>query len=119
MRFFQSAEYRCKCGRATCPAPKEFTPEFEKLLVELRLTIGRPIVINSGLRCPEHTAAVGGVQGSEHESGDGADLQAETAQSRYEILVHALRLFSRVGVGKTFVHVGASKSHARNVVWLY
>ncbi len=119
MRFFTPAEYRCRCGRPECPAPKEFSAEFERKLVELRLAIRRPLVINSGIRCPEHTAKVGGVLGSEHESGAGADLRADTAQARYEIVKSALPIFNRVGIGKTFVHVGASETHPQNVIWLY
>ena len=130
MRYFRPSEYRCPCRRADCPAPREFSLEMAALLDDLRAAVGRPLYVNSGIRCPEHTKAVKGVTGSEHESGDGVDLRAETSQARFEVLAEAFRCqcckcpkpqprFRRVGVGKTFVHVGTSRAHPQNVTWLY
>ena len=45
-----------------------------KLLQPLRDAIGKPISINSGYRCPELNAAVGGVPTSQHQKGEAADL---------------------------------------------
>jgi uncharacterized protein YcbK (DUF882 family) len=45
-----------------------------KLLQPLRDAIGKPISINSGYRCPELNAAMGGVPTSQHQKGEAADL---------------------------------------------
>ncbi len=47
----------------------------EQVLEPLRAFAGCPIVINSGYRCPALNAAVGGVPGSQHQSGQAADIR--------------------------------------------
>ena len=119
MRWFQPREYQCRCGREECPAPKELSPRMQEQLDRLRSDLGYPLTINSGIRCDVQTSRVGGVQGSEHGTGEGVDILAETSQARYALLVKALLLFPRIGVGRTFVHVGTSDTHPQQVAWLY
>ena len=47
------------------------------MLQPLRNAIGKPISINSGYRCQELNAAVGGVPTSQHQKGEAADLSIE------------------------------------------
>ena len=51
---FNEDELRCKCG---CGQMK-FTDIAVQKLEELRITLGAPIQINSGYRCPEHNNKV-------------------------------------------------------------
>ena len=46
----------------------------EEVLEPVRERLGRPIIVNSGYRCPIHNAAVGGVANSQHLRGEAADL---------------------------------------------
>ncbi|MDE5945355.1 MAG: peptidase M15 [Rikenella sp.] len=46
----------------------------EQLLDPLREAWGGPIAVNSGYRCPELNAAVGGVATSQHLKGEAADI---------------------------------------------
>lgn len=48
----------------------------EKILNPLREIYGRPIVVNSGYRCPELNRVVGGVKNSAHIYGRAADIRS-------------------------------------------
>ena len=118
--YFTDAEFACKCGRAGCSALKAPHPALPLKLDVLRQLYGAPITVSSGIRCPEHNAAVGGVPGSEHETGEGADLACPNSSSRWRMVQAALKAgFRRIGIGKTFIHVGVSRSHAQDVIWHY
>lgn len=120
MNYFKPSEFACKCGSPTCRA-KSSTVKAELLdrLNTLRARVGRPLIVTSGLRCPEYNAQVGGVGDSEHTTGEAADIAAPSSRERYELLLVGLGLFNRVGVGKTFIHFGISTTLAPDVVWLY
>lgn len=49
----------------------------DNVLQPLRDAWGRPLTVNSGYRCPELNAAVGGVPTSQHAKGEAADIAAE------------------------------------------
>jgi hypothetical protein len=49
-----------------------------KVLQPLRDKVGRPLKINSGYRCPELNAKVGGVGTSQHCKGEAADIWCAT-----------------------------------------
>lgn len=68
---FDSSEFTCKCGCG------EFwiVDKLIRLLEAMRAKCGCPLIINSGYRCPEHNAAVGGVPNSQHVLGTAADVQ--------------------------------------------
>ena len=48
----------------------------DNVLDPLREKYGKPIVVNSGFRCPKHNLAVGGVTNSQHVKGEAADISA-------------------------------------------
>ena len=112
--------YKCPCGRAECDAP----PPSSTLLYTLdvmRDDLGEAITVTSGPRCAVHNAAEGGVKDSEHLTGQGADLQCLTSAQRWKMLESAKRAgFRRIGIGRTFLHVGVETTgHATEVVWTY
>lgn len=74
---FARDEFACDCGGATCDGfPAEMCLELLLKLEALRNALNVPVIITSGLRCPERNAAVGGVPGSQHLFGQAADLYA-------------------------------------------
>jgi uncharacterized protein YcbK (DUF882 family) len=89
------------------------------LLQNVRNIIGKPIHINSGLRCPENNRRVGGASDSAHLSGYAADIAVNSSHYRYEFLAVAMDLFERVGIAKTFIHVDVDPDKAKEVVWMY
>ena len=75
IRYFTMAEFKCKCGGRYCDGyPAEIDMSMVKIADEIRARIGKPISINSGLRCKTHNANVGGVSNSQHLYGNAADL---------------------------------------------
>ena len=82
IRYFTRSEFRCPCGR--CGGfPVEPDETLVRVVDEIRAKLGKPIGIvdsgGSGVRCPEHNAAVGGVSTSYHLKGMAADLHCAAA----------------------------------------
>lgn len=88
-------------------------------LEELRQAIGsKPIIINSGYRCPTHNRNVGGAKNSQHLYGKAADVRVAGMSPR-QLEKYADRVFSNGGVGMggaTIVHVDTRNGKAR---WRY
>lgn len=72
--YFKESEFKCKCGKCTMPTncPPD---ELIDILVSIREHYGKPVHINSGYRCPEHNAKVGGAPASRHRYGDAVDFR--------------------------------------------
>ena len=83
-------EYRCKCCGALPPALRGgeiptcyewFFEDFE----DIRLELGKPIVISSGYRCPKHNHAIGGELLSAHLWGLALDLDRNSVAEVEEL----------------------------------
>ena len=48
----------------------------------IRDELGVPVMVNSGYRCSEHNARVGGVKGSYHTKGLAADLSSNVGADK-------------------------------------
>ena len=94
---------------------------FVQKLDSLREKFGKPILVMSGMRTPEHNAEVGGVNESAHIGGWASDITCMFSRDRYELLrlIFTEGLFRRVGVGKSFIHVDCDPTKPQDVVWLY
>ena len=68
------------------------------VLQPLRTAVGIPMPINSGYRCPELNAAVGGVPTSQHMKGEAADIATSApvllARKAVELGANPSRAFS-------------------------
>jgi hypothetical protein len=75
-----------------------------EVLQPLRDAWGKPLHVNSGYRCPQLNAAVGGVPTSQHTVGEAADIKAENpimlAQLAYDLALP----FDQMIIYPTFVH---------------
>ena len=74
IKYFKKQEFSCKCGKYCNGYPVDIDMNMVKIADEIRSRIGKPIHINSGLRCKTHNANVGGVSNSQHLLGKAADL---------------------------------------------
>ena len=74
IKYFKKQEFSCKCGKYCDGYPSEIDMDMVKIADKIRAKIGKPITINSGLRCKTHNANVGGVSNSQHLLGKAADL---------------------------------------------
>ena len=115
--FFDTKEFESKDGR---PSPFDDTVVKRELIVMLnaiRSRYGKPIVVNSGYRSPEHNATVGGVKNSYHTLGLAADIRplSENRSDLTELQAICDEMNPRGGVGfyDTFVHVDVRGEHAR------
>ena len=75
IEYFTRDEFKCKCGGKYCNGyPAEPDERMVRIADAIRKRIGKPITVNSGLRCKTHNANVGGVSNSQHLHGTAADL---------------------------------------------
>jgi len=85
-----------------------------EMLERIRATLGHPIVITSGYRCPKLNAAVGGVTSSDHTTGQAADILCPGHGTPADVAALLAPLVSVLGIGqlilegikgKSWVHV--------------
>ena len=97
-------------------------PDLMAVLTQLEHRMGFPLRIDSGYRDPEHNKDVGGVEGSEHtdDPARGADVFCQRSVTRYRMLRELFAMgVRRIGIGKTFLHVGISPDKPGDVAWHY
>ena len=112
---FKLSEFICPCCGA-CEMDKEFLWKLQRC----RSIAGIPFKITSGFRCKKHNKEVGGVEESEHLIGRAADIYVKNNHTRFLILNAAIYCtFHRIGIGSNMIHLGNSREHPKEVVWLY
>ncbi len=128
MQFFTNEEFACKCGK--CGLGMESMDErLLHILDAVRGQLGKPIRINSAVRCYAHNTAVGGSTGSEHvphntDTGKttGVDIHIPDSAFLFALvkLLYAHNI-PRMGLNqqKNFIHIGLSKKHAQEVFFKY
>ena len=93
---------------------------FLEKLDNARELAGVPFKITSGYRTEKHNRAVGGELKSSHLSGVAVDIAASNDVVRFKLLSALLKIgFSRLGIGKDFVHVDDDKNKSGGVIWTY
>lgn len=110
---FRESEMACPCCGVW-----QAHPLLVWCLEELRARIGRPLIVNSGYRCPAHNATVGGHGESLHMSGRAADVRA-AGMTGDELLAAAqgIPYIVGFGVGRRYLHVDIGPGARR--VWRY
>ncbi len=94
------------------------------MLQQLEARTGYPIFswINSGARSPSHNRKVGGVKSSSHliPTCKAVDIKAYSKAIRHSLVYAARDIgFTRIGVGKTFVHLDVDERKSQYVAWGY
>ena len=74
IKYFKKQEFACKCGKYCNGYPVDIDMNMVKIADKIRHIIGKPVPVNSGIRCKTHNANVGGVSNSKHLLGKAADL---------------------------------------------
>ena len=117
--FFDREEFRCQCKGKYCNGfPKEPDEELVRVCNEIRRRLGVPVSIvdagGSGVRCPQHNAAVGGVANSNHLYGLAADLQSgKSPQEMYRVAEEVLGNTGELGLYDWGIHVGVKCTYSR------
>ena len=112
---FTHDEFSCSCN---CGFDDISLLLVEKLQ-ELRDEVGKPIRVTSGCRCASHNRAIGGGLVSSHQSGLAADIDCSSSPERMNIIPAACRMFRRVGIAETFIHLDIDLSKDQDVIWTY
>ena len=104
IEYFTRAEFRCQCGGKYCNGfPAEPAEETVRMADEIRRRAGVPLNVNSGLRCQQHNAAVGGVANSLHRTGQAVDLGGAIPTDRLYAIAEAAQaemIPGRGGLGR-------------------
>jgi uncharacterized protein YcbK (DUF882 family) len=114
---FSRHEFACKdnCGF------DNINPRVVFMAQVIRDALGEPIRINSACRCEKHNAAVGGVKGSYHTTGQAADLSSAVGSTRLFQVIKQLFADGKLNdlqyckryIRSNFVHIDCGKK--RNV----
>lgn len=120
-RNFLRSEFECPCK--LCEEVDHNTFVIDSLLVEklqeVRDELKRPVIINSGFRCPTHNRNVGGKITSSHLLGRAADVAILGSPYRFEILRILLTKFNRIGIGSEFIHIDVDQDKHQKLIWVY
>ena len=76
----------------------------DKVLQPLRTAWGKPLVINSGYRCPELNREVGGVPTSQHIKGEAADVACDDPYALARLVRDLALPYDQMILYSTFVH---------------
>ncbi len=128
MKHFSDHEFACKCGQCGLGI-ESMDPRLLAILEATREALGKPMRINSAVRCAKHNAAEGGSKGSEHvpqntDTGKTTGVDIHIPDSAFlfalvgQLYKHAV---PRIGLNqsKNFVHVGLSQDHPQHVFFKY
>lgn len=117
--FFDREEFRCQCKGKYCNGfPVEPEEELVRVCNEIRRRLGVPVSIvdsgGSGVRCPRHNAAVGGVGNSNHIYGRAADLHSSKQPvEMYRVAEEVLGDTGELGLYDWGIHVGVNCTYSR------
>ena len=105
---FTVAEFACK-GSGCCSTVK-IDSELVEYLQAIRDHFKKPVIINSGYRCPTHNKRIGGTTNSKHTQGTAADIAingvapAEVAKYAETLGIKGIGLYETAKDGY-FVHI--------------
>ena len=117
IEFFSKKEFRCKCGGKYCNGyPAEIDLTMVRWADEIRRRVGKPLGVNSGLRCPTHNRNEGGVDGSQHTLGTAVDLgkpSGVTVAKMAEIAEDVIGDTGGIGIYSWGIHIDSRKTKSR------
>ena len=113
--FFDRNEFICLCGGKYCNGfPEELDPELLWVCNEIRRRLGVPVYVNSGVRCVQHNAAVGGATNSNHLYGKAADLRSsKSPQEMYRVADEVLGNTGELGLYSWGIHIAVNCKYSR------
>lgn len=106
-RSFSYSEFKCLCKRQSCKLKSGYQIDLQLVikLQEIRDAYGRPMKINSALRCKYWNSKVGGKPLSYHLKGLAADIGVVDRRGKILIVKLALELGLSCGVYSWGIHL--------------
>ena len=114
---FTKAEFDCKAT-----GENNMQHEFMEKLQAIRKDFNRSMTVTSGFRSVKHPIEAKKTHSNgEHTQGFSADIMCITGNDRFQLIQLALKHgITRIGVAKTFLHLGiGGKGLPNNVIWEY
>lgn len=116
-RYFLESEFRACSPSCSMQSMQQHT--MNKLDAARELA-GVPFVLNSAYRSPAWDRARGRSGRGAHTTGCAVDIRCNTSANRMKIVRACLDAgFTRIGIGKTYVHVDDDPAQVQNVMWHY
>lgn len=114
IKYFKQSEFACKCG---CGA-NNIDHNLVKILEKIREHYGKPVRINSGVRCKTHNARVGGASNSQHLDtyGKAADIGTISGTTPSAMAAYVETLMPNtggIGIYSWGIHVDVRSTKAR------
>ena len=115
---FTKEEFDCQCGCGNGDIVISENLVFQ--LECVRIHYGKPMRINSGIRCLSHNRKIGSRDTSSHIKGLAADIGCSDMGTRLELMKRLLRdgEFTRIGLHRDFIHVDVDGDKP-NGIFLY
>lgn len=104
---FHRTEFACNCSCGFDTVDVDTLA----ILEAVRTHFGKPVIINSGCRCPDYNAKVGGAPNSQHTLGRAADIRVQGVEPS-DVYDWLAANFPTASLGRyaTFTHVD-TRSH--------
>lgn len=116
-KYFNEGEFKACSPSCSLQDMQQHT--MDKLDAARELA-GIPFVINSAYRSAAWDKSKGRTGTGAHTKGCAVDIRCNTSESRMKIVKACLAVgFTRVGIGKTYVHVDDDATKPQNVIWHY
>lgn len=117
IRYFTKTEFKCKCGGKYCNG---YPAEIDMVMVgyadEIRHRLGKPLNVNSGLRCSQWNTLQGGVSNSQHRYGTAVDLGKPSGVTVAEMAAIAEDVIGNtggIGIYSWGIHIDSRKTKSR------
>lgn len=115
-KHFPNYELECNCGCGLINMKHITMQKIETA----RVLADIPFGVNSGSRCKIHNKLEGGKDTSSHLEGYALDIAVTSSRARFIILKALIDAgFTRIGIGKNFIHVDDDPIKPPEVSWLY
>lgn len=114
IKYFKPEEFACQCG---CGA-KNINHDLVKILEKIREHYGKPVRINSGVRCKTHNERVGGAANSQHldtyaNAADIGTISGTTPRAMAAYVETLMPNTGGIGIYSWGIHVDVRKTKAR------
>lgn len=116
-KYFSEAEFR------RCSPPCSLQDMDQGLMRRLdsaREVAGIPFVLNSAYRSVAYEKSKGRAGTSSHCKGLAVDIRCNSDANRWKVVTALLdNGFTRIGIGKTYVHADLDTAKTQRVIWHY